>query len=90
MRGSHHSGVNRKPSFILKLIRNLYEELPVRLMAHLNIHKDLVASLVVWLNRQRLDVFGIHPVDINIDYKCENKLCMSEGIRTLLFELLKP
>jgi hypothetical protein len=68
IQGTDHARVNGKPSLVLEFLGSLKEHVPVRVISKLNVHPELVASLVMRYNGHALDVFRVHPIDIDVDY----------------------
>lgn len=102
-----HARIDGQPSLVLELLDDFLEQIGVGFVAKLDVHPELVAGLIVELDfgLHRLDILGVHPVDINID--CIDlphiststsplaaiigpQLCRVGASLTLLFELIKP
>lgn len=64
-----HARVDGQPAGVFELSSRLLEEFGIRCIAELNVHPQLVAGLVVELDlgQHRLDVLGVHPVNIDVD-----------------------
>lgn len=66
--GPHHACVDGEPASILELFAGLSQKVGVGSIAELDVDPELVARLVVRANGHVLDVLGIHPVNVHVDY----------------------
>ena len=69
MRCAYHACVDGKPAGVLKLFAGLRKEIGVGGITKLNVNPELVTGLVVRADRHVLDVLGIHPVNVDIDFE---------------------
>jgi len=65
---THDTRVRCLPAFGLQILANLQHHVFVFWMRHLLVDPEVVACLIVWLDRKVLGVRRIHPVNINIHY----------------------
>lgn len=65
---THHSCVDMYPASPFKFPSCLLQKVGIGITTQFDVDQYLVAGLVVWYQGHALDVVGVHPIHVDVDF----------------------